>query len=80
MVAPKPKPAPQKKSEPDTEFQVHANNAYRIMRIEGAFMIRPHGKIVALDSSGREKVLYENKTDREQILASGSGNIFIKAS
>ena len=63
----------------DYTLQCHANNAFPVLRIEGAIAVRAHGKIVALNSSGVETVLFENTTDREQLIVADSGNIIVVA-
>lgn len=64
----------------DLELVCHANNAFRVLRIEGSIAVRSRGKIVALNSSGVETVLFENKTDREQMVVSDTNQIFVVAS
>lgn len=63
----------------DLEFKCHANNAFRVLRIEGDIAVKAHGKIVALNADGIETVLYENNTDREQLVVSDTGKIFVVA-
>ena len=69
-----------KAAEPkDFALQCHSNNAFPVLRIEGSITVRPHGKIVAMNSVGVETTLYENTSDREQMVVSDTGNIVVLA-